>query len=38
MQATIKNALVTTATVLVVIYIANQISVSRDLVRRALNG
>ena len=34
----IKGAVVMTATVLLTIWIANQISLTRDLVRRALAG
>lgn len=34
----IKNAAITTVTVLVAIYVLRQISVTRDLVDQALNG
>lgn len=38
MGGKVKDAVIMTATVLVVIYVANQISITRDLVRRAMAG
>jgi hypothetical protein len=38
MQSKIKDALISTAAVLATIYVLNQISVSRNLVQRALAG
>ncbi|CKV51373.1 Uncharacterised protein [Mycobacterium tuberculosis] len=38
MQSKIKDALISTAAVLATIYVLNQISVTRGLVRKALAG
>lgn len=38
MQAKIKNAVMTTALVLATIYALNQVSATKGLVQRALNG
>lgn len=38
MQSKIKNALMTTAVVLGTLYVLNQISATRGLVQKAING
>lgn len=37
-MSTVKNAAITTATVLAVIYVLNQISATKPLVQKALSG